>query len=302
MLERRVKIYQITNNLTDDSYVGSTTSALYKRLYRHKHDADIGAQTKLCNLMRAVGKDKFKIEMLEEGVFSCTDAVNAREAFWIRETRSSLNETPQEKRVERKQRQEASVQTDHDNTPTGASTTTAPPSFDLSDDDRDAETPPEDLPTYDLTDVRFSALRGKIEDEDNEIMKFYYARLLKLGKHLQINPRDTEAKGDSYIFKRLLAYTVAVVRLDACKSGLDKACLALLDDIEQEAGINERFRREALYRAKKKRRSYTYEEEQHDGLCEKQEKQDKRRKKRRDRKAQSWRKKHFAEEDQEALD
>ena len=110
-------------------------------------------------------------------------------------------------------------------------------------------------------------------------MKFYYTRLLKLGKHLQSNPRDTEAKEDSYIFKRLLAYMVAVVRLDACKSGLDKAGLALLDDIEQEAGINERFRREALYRAKKKRRSYTYEEEQHDGLCEKQEKQDKRMKK-----------------------
>jgi len=31
---KRVKIYQISNNITDDTYIGSTTSALYKRLYK----------------------------------------------------------------------------------------------------------------------------------------------------------------------------------------------------------------------------------------------------------------------------
>ena len=286
-----VKLYQIANNATDDSYVGTTTSALYKRLYRHKHDADIGLQSKLCNLMRAVGKDKFKIEMLEEGVFSCTDAVNAREAFWIRETRSSLNETSQEKRVERKQRQEASVHTDHDSTPTGASTTTSPPSFDLSDEEVEAETPPEDLPTYDLTDVRFNALRGKIEDEDNKDMKFYYTRLLKLGKHLQSNPRDAEASENSSVFKRLLAYKVALVRLDAGKSGLDLARLTLLDTIEQEAGINEKFHSEA---APTRKNSTT--------ACAKNKRNKTREgKKRRDRKAQSWRNKHCYEREDVSL-
>ena len=86
------KLYIITNSVTDDLYVGSTTQALYKRLYKHKYDVDKGVQSKLCNLMRKVGKDKFTIEMLEEGVFSDADAVNARETFYIRERRCSLNE------------------------------------------------------------------------------------------------------------------------------------------------------------------------------------------------------------------
>ena len=93
---KRVKIYQISNNVTDDVYVGSTTSALYKRLYRHKYDADKGMASKLCNLMRTLGKDKFKIELIDEGVLPDTDAFNAREMLGIRERRCSLNDTHSE--------------------------------------------------------------------------------------------------------------------------------------------------------------------------------------------------------------
>ena len=92
MSGKRVKIYQISNNVTEDTFIGSTTSALYKRLYRHKYDADKGGKSKLCDLIRAVGKDKFFIELIDEGVFSDTDAVNAREMSWIRERRCTLNE------------------------------------------------------------------------------------------------------------------------------------------------------------------------------------------------------------------
>ena len=90
--EKRVKIYQITNNVTDDVYVGTTTQALYKRLYIHKADISKGVQSRLCELMRTLGKDKFKIELLEECVFANADATNARETFWMRDKRSSLNE------------------------------------------------------------------------------------------------------------------------------------------------------------------------------------------------------------------
>ena len=62
---KRVKIYQISNNITDNTYIGSTTSSLYKRLYRHKYDADKGVRSKL----------------------------RAREMSWICERRCSLKDS-----------------------------------------------------------------------------------------------------------------------------------------------------------------------------------------------------------------
>jgi hypothetical protein len=90
-LGKRGKIYQITNNITDDVYVGATTQALYKRLYRHKCDMEKGVESKFYDLMRNVGKDKFKIELIEEYSFSDIDALRARELHYIRE-RSTLND------------------------------------------------------------------------------------------------------------------------------------------------------------------------------------------------------------------
>jgi group I intron endonuclease len=92
MSEKRVKFYQITNNVTDDVYVGATPQALYKRLYIHKTDTTKGSPSRLRALMQKIGKDKFKIELLEEGVFANADAINARELFWMREKGSTLNE------------------------------------------------------------------------------------------------------------------------------------------------------------------------------------------------------------------
>ncbi len=93
MQTRRVNIYQITNNATEDVCISPTASALYKRIYRHKHDANTWVRSKLCDLMRSLGQDKFKIQMFEEGAFSCADAVNAKETLWALERRCSLNES-----------------------------------------------------------------------------------------------------------------------------------------------------------------------------------------------------------------
>ncbi len=49
----------------EDVFIGSTTKALPKRRWRHKHDADKGATLKLCYLMRTLGKDEFKIELVD---------------------------------------------------------------------------------------------------------------------------------------------------------------------------------------------------------------------------------------------
>ena len=63
---KNVKIYKLTNAITDDVFVGSTLQPLYKRLYTLKVDASCGKASPICDLMRRVGKDKFMIELLEE--------------------------------------------------------------------------------------------------------------------------------------------------------------------------------------------------------------------------------------------
>ena len=259
--ERRVKIYKITNNSTDDTYVGSTTSALYKRLYRHKHDADTGAQSKLCSLMRALGKDKFKIEMVEEGAFSRADAVNARVAFWIRSLECALNDEDAEAKPEDRLTREMGTQTDHEDTPTESSSASVPESYYMSDEEQEAEEVPENLPSHDLTGTMFEALRGYMDDLDNQIVKGRFDRIVLLGKHVCKYPRGLEAREQWLSSKATFARQAAITRRDAPKSGLDQRGLAFLDTLEKEAGINKTMKRRAVSDAREWRKFWSYEEE-----------------------------------------
>ena len=261
MQERRVKIYKITNNSTDDAYVGSTTSALYKRLYRHKHDADTGAQSKLCSLMRALGKDKFKIEMVEEGAFSCADAVNARVAFWIRSLECALNDEDTEAKPEDRRTREMGTQTDHEDTPTESSSASVPESYYMSDEEQEAEEAPENLPSHDLTGTMFEELRGYMDDLDNQIMKGRFDTIVSLGKHVCKNPKDFDATDQWLLSKRCFARQVAVLRWDAPKRGIDQHGLAFLDTLEREARINKTEKRRAVIAARDLRKHWSYEEE-----------------------------------------
>ncbi len=90
--EKRLKFYQIANDATDEVYIGTTTQAVYKRLYIRKTDIAKGVQSRLCELMRTLGKDRLTIGLLEERVFTNADAVSARETYWMHENRNSLNE------------------------------------------------------------------------------------------------------------------------------------------------------------------------------------------------------------------
>ena len=88
---KQTKIYQILNSMTDDIYIGSTTQALYKRLYIHKSEMEKGAVSKLYTLMRAIGKDKFKIELIEQFPHNSVEQLHARELMYIR-LRATLND------------------------------------------------------------------------------------------------------------------------------------------------------------------------------------------------------------------
>lgn len=282
MPSKRVKIYQINNTMTPDLYIGSTSQVLYKKLYKHKYEMDKGSQTKLCKLMRSIGKDKFKIELLEEGLFSDIDAVRAREIFYVRERKCSLNDVyvaplleqkaaeDEQREVERELQEDLvsyilelqhkvqtletqivsltlkdgmEICTQTDATPT--TSTLTPMSFDMSDGEAEAETPPADIPQYDLTDKKFSELRGKLSDEDNDALTFYFGKVIGIGRHMQKHPKDTTNRNEMALFKELLAKRIAFLRLDAGNIGLDQPCLRLLDTIEKEASIGKGVRKKA---------------------------------------------------------
>ncbi len=60
------KIYKIVNSITEDVFVGSTSQPLNKRVHIYNVDASSGKSFVLFDLMRHLGKDKFRIESLEE--------------------------------------------------------------------------------------------------------------------------------------------------------------------------------------------------------------------------------------------
>ena len=279
------KIYQITNNVTDDVYIGSTAEALYRRLYRHKCDAKKGVQSKLCCLLRSLGVDKFKIDMVEDGVFADADAVRAREKQLIHERGCSLNEaTPAPPASPREQQAPPPEQSEHlariaeleqkvvelqtqlqsvlrDDQTNASTQTGTPETFNISDDDIEAEAPPEGTPEYDITDKRFGVLRGKVDDEVNEMLKFCYTKAIGLGKHLHRHPKDLDARDELITAKEALARRIARLRYDGKRLGLDQPCLKLFEAIEKEAGICKKLRKQAAWYAKDYRKTFPYEKE-----------------------------------------
>jgi hypothetical protein len=144
-------------------------------------------------------------------------------------------------------------------TSTRASSVTSPESVHFSDDDVEADPPPDDLPNYDLPDIIFRTLVGKINDDENEMLEYYFTESLKLGKHAQLHPRDLERKTELEFVKEALAKRTALLRLDADKIGFDQPCLRLLDTIEKEAGIGSDMRKKAKQRPVDRRKRLSYE-------------------------------------------
>ena len=54
-----------------------------------------------------------------------------------------------------------------------------PQTFNMSVDDDEAEEPPNDTPEYDITDTRFGVLKGKVDDNLNELLNSHYRKAQK---------------------------------------------------------------------------------------------------------------------------
>jgi group I intron endonuclease len=81
------KIYKITNDYNDDVYVGSTCDTLVKRFSSHKSNMNCKEKfnRSLNVLMREIGKERFRIELIED--YPCKDKyeLRQREGHYIRE-------------------------------------------------------------------------------------------------------------------------------------------------------------------------------------------------------------------------
>ena len=88
-MPRLVKVYRIVNSEADDVFIGSTSQPLYKRLYLLRADALSGKASALCDLMRQLGKDKFRIELLEEFPYTSADQTKAVEQKYAPKTQNS---------------------------------------------------------------------------------------------------------------------------------------------------------------------------------------------------------------------
>ena len=291
MQVRRMKIYQVTNNVTDDVYIGTTSQALYKRLYRHKCDMESGVESKLCNLMRQLGKDKFKIELVEEFDFTSTEASHAKELSYVRERGPSLNgclpktdastSSPVhnltdiqhdeyktsidalQQKVELLERRIESLMMQHSRPCSSLTTPMTPSSFNISDgENEDVKTEvAEDVPMYDLRDDRFHILDGKVDKNWIAEMQTRYNKIQRIALHLKQHPRDTDSKEELLFERTVFARRIARIRGDAKYIGLEQRCLKLLDTIEKETGICKKLKNKATWRALSFRKNNSYEDD-----------------------------------------
>ena len=87
------KIYKIWSLETDEIYVGSTCSPLYKRMSKHRNVLRHGDRShyKLYKEMARLGEESFKIELLENYPCQNIDELHKREGHWKRELQATLN-------------------------------------------------------------------------------------------------------------------------------------------------------------------------------------------------------------------
>jgi group I intron endonuclease len=81
-------IYQITNTITNDFYIGYTSLTLEVRLAKHKQNARAGGRTHLYKAIRKYGEENFSISCLREN-----GSLNEDEPLWIAQLKPTYNMT-----------------------------------------------------------------------------------------------------------------------------------------------------------------------------------------------------------------
>lgn len=85
-------IYQITNTINNDFYIGKTTKSVEDRFQRHQYLSDYGSKYHIHSAMRKYGKENFKLTILEDNIQS-EMILNEREMFYIKKLNPNYNST-----------------------------------------------------------------------------------------------------------------------------------------------------------------------------------------------------------------
>jgi hypothetical protein len=102
------KIYKLCSDVDNKFYIGSTTSALCKRLYQHK-SATSDRKACVYRHFNEIGKENMKIVLVESHACANKDELCRRERHWIESLKPELNkriptQTPEEYREKNKVR------------------------------------------------------------------------------------------------------------------------------------------------------------------------------------------------------
>lgn len=87
----KANIYKITNNKTEDIYVGSTIQKIKNRFKSHRSNANLNKPGKLYDCMRKNGIEHFKIELLEEIEVESQSEIGQKEIEYCDRLHPSLN-------------------------------------------------------------------------------------------------------------------------------------------------------------------------------------------------------------------
>lgn len=84
-------IYRVVNAITDDVYVGSTIQTLKNRFKAHRSNASLDKPGKLYDLMRSVGVEHFRVELLETIEYECISELGNKEREHHERIQPTLN-------------------------------------------------------------------------------------------------------------------------------------------------------------------------------------------------------------------
>ena len=92
--KRSGRVYKITNDESNDCYVGSTNQPLMTRFYRHLATACIESENKSLFYQRIneLNNEKWKITLLEEIEYENTESLRKRERYWWDLLKPNLNQ------------------------------------------------------------------------------------------------------------------------------------------------------------------------------------------------------------------
>ena len=84
-------IYEVLNDVNTDAYVGSSCLEEQVRFGNHTSRANSGATSKFYRMMREIGVEHFRLEVIEPWPCTTPQALRMREEYWRKQRNATYN-------------------------------------------------------------------------------------------------------------------------------------------------------------------------------------------------------------------